>query len=119
MRTDMFFSDRPRVGSMSRLGMNRALVAPTTLVLLSVVLTGCASGADTPAAAALVPKLVKQGSLTVCTSLPYEPFEFEQKGEPAGFDIDLAGEVAKALKVNAAIVNTDFDQIQSGQLLNE
>ena len=27
--------------------------------------------------------------------MPYEPFEYEKDGKPAGFDIDLVDEVAK------------------------
>ena len=45
---------------------------------------------------ALDPQVIKPGTLTVCTSIPYEPFEFEKDGEPVGFDIDLADEVARS-----------------------
>ena len=59
--------------------------------------------------------VVKAGTLTVCTSLPYEPFEFEKDGEPVGFDIDLATRSPKQLDARRrSIVNADFDAIQSG-----
>jgi polar amino acid transport system substrate-binding protein len=64
------------------------------------------------------PVLVDQGVLTVCTSIPYRPFEFEKDGEPVGFDIDLANEVAKALNLRPVIVNKGFDAISSGRVLN-
>ena len=33
--------------------------------------------------------LVKDGTLTICTHLPYEPFEFTENGEVVGFDPDV------------------------------
>jgi len=97
---------------------SRTAGSAAALIALSVALTGC--GGDAPAATApLKPELVKAGTLTVCTSLPYEPFEFKKKGEIVGFDIDLANEVAKKLGVTSKMVNTDFDAIQSGAPLNE
>jgi polar amino acid transport system substrate-binding protein len=97
----------------------RALWSACALLILSAGLAGCGSEEDTSATAALDPKVVEAGTLTVCTSFPYPPFEFRKDGEPAGFDIDLANEVAKELKLRPVIVNADFDDIQSGQLLNE
>ena len=64
------------------------------------------------------PDLIRESTLTVCTSYPYEPFEFEKDGEVVGFDIDLVGEVAKELDVDIAYVNEDFEDIASGELLN-
>jgi polar amino acid transport system substrate-binding protein len=86
--------------------------------MLAVGLAACGSdgGATT---AALDPHVIKPGTLTVCTSFGYAPFEFKQGGKPAGFDIDLADEVAKRLGLKAVFVNTAFDDIQSGQALND
>jgi len=98
---------------------HRALRSACVLLILSIALAGCGSENDNATTAALDPKVVKDGTLTVCTSFPDPPFEFWRDGEPAGFDIDLANEVAKELKLNPVIVNADFDDIQSGQLLNE
>jgi polar amino acid transport system substrate-binding protein len=96
----------------------RAATALTLLV--SIAAAGCSSsGNDTATTtAALAPKLIADGRLTVCTSLPYEPFEFKSKGETVGFDIDLAKQLAKRLDLKPIILNTDFDAIQSGELLN-
>jgi polar amino acid transport system substrate-binding protein len=82
------------------------------------VAAGCGSEESTATSRALDPQVLKPGTLTVCTSIPYPPFEFRQKGEPVGFDIDLANEVAKQLELKADIVNASFDDIASGQLLN-
>lgn len=63
-------------------------------------------------------KVIKDGKLTFCTSLPYEPFEVEQNGKIVGFDIDLANEIAKANDLKMALEVTGFEGIQSGQALN-
>jgi polar amino acid transport system substrate-binding protein len=102
------------------LGMSRRVGAVVAAVLLVGGLAGCGSDDSSSAApAALDPQVIKPGTLTVCTSIPYPPFEFRQNGEPVGFDIDLAKEVAKKLKVKPVILNEDFDAIASGQLLND
>jgi polar amino acid transport system substrate-binding protein len=95
----------------------RVLGSAAALVILSVGVTGCASNDDT-APAALDPKVVKDGSLTVCADMPYEPFESVKGGKPVGFDIDLVDEVAKRLNLEPVILDKDFDAIQSGELLN-
>lgn len=93
----------------------RAVVA--TAAVLS--LAACGIGQGSAASTAPQPSLVKDGSLVVCTSLPYEPFEFEKKGEVIGFDIDLVREVAIKLELEPEFLNEDFEAIQSGQLLND
>ena len=90
------------------------------IALLAVVLTaaGC-GGTSTAASTDPDPQVIRAGFLTVCTSLPYEPFEFERNGETVGFEIDLAKAVAEELGVEPDFKNEDFDDVQSGQLLNE
>ncbi len=87
-------------------------------LVVAVALTGCGSDPQ-QGSTARAPEVIKPGTLTVCTSLPYEPFEFEKDGKPVGFDIDLAGEVARRLELTPAFVNEDFDAIASGELLNK
>jgi polar amino acid transport system substrate-binding protein len=63
--------------------------------------------------------LVATGKLTVCTHLPYEPFQYKNDaGKIVGFDIDLMDLVAKKLGVTQTIVDTPFEGIKSGQDLN-
>jgi len=63
--------------------------------------------------------LVAAGKLTVCTHLPYEPFQYRNDaGRIVGFDIDLMGLVAKKLGLKQSIVDTPFEGIKSGQDLN-
>ena len=97
----------------------RGLRMAAAFLVVTAAMTGCASDDKSAASRSLDPEVVKAGTLTVCTSLPYPPFEFTQHGQPAGFDIDLANKVADQLKLKAKFVNADFDKIQSGQLLNE
>ncbi|WP_426242126.1 ABC transporter substrate-binding protein [Nocardioides sp. LHG3406-4] len=95
---------------------SRDAYAGAVALVLLLGAAGCAK--DGTAAAALAPAVMTAGSLTVCTDMPYEPFEFEKGGKPVGFDIDLVGQVAQRLDVEAKIVDTDFDAIQSGESLN-
>jgi polar amino acid transport system substrate-binding protein len=92
----------------------RAAVAAATVLGLAA----CASAEGSTASTAPDPTLIRDSTLTVCTSYPYEPFEFEQDGKVVGFDIDLVHEVAKELGVEVAFVNEDFDEIASGKMLN-
>ena len=85
-------------------------------LLVSLAAVGCGSGSQEPAA--LDPQTVEPGALTVCSDMPYEPFESMADGVPVGFDIDLIEQVAERLKVKTTILDTDFDAIQSGDSLN-
>lgn len=76
------------------------------------------SGSTGPTTAAGGVKLVKAGTLTTCTHLPYAPFQFEDGGKIVGFDVDLIDLVATKLGVKQAIVDTPFEGIKSGQDLN-
>ena len=100
----------------------RVAAAATTAVLLGVV-SGCGAltGNDTDSATAAAPDptLIKADELSVCTDMPYEPFEFKRKGEPAGFDVDLVQRVAERLDVELRMVDTAFDDITSGDSLNK
>ncbi len=97
-----------------RLFPRRALAVAAVAVLS---LSGCATGGDRTETASGV-RLIEEGALTVCTHLPYKPFQFNQGGEVVGFDVDLMDLVAKDLGVKQKIINTPFEGIQSGQSLN-
>ena len=82
---------------------------------LALAVTGCAK-TDTATTTAGGVKLIKNGQLTVCTHLPYAPFQFQDRsGKVVGFDVDLIALVAKKLNVKQEIVNTPFEGIKSGQ----
>ena len=96
---------------------NRALKTLATAVLLSLSLAACATGGDTTELESGV-KVVEKGKLTVCTHLPYEPFQYNEGGKVVGFDVDLMDLVAKDLGLEQKIINTPFEGIETGQAMN-
>lgn len=56
-------------------------------------------------------KLVEDGKLTVCSDMPYKPFEFEEDGKTTGFDYDVVSAMAKQLDVEVEFKTTPFDSI--------
>jgi polar amino acid transport system substrate-binding protein len=60
--------------------------------------------------------LTDSSSLTICTSLPYPPFEVDDgTGKIVGFDIDFMNYVAKDLGVGTKVSVQQFTAIKSGQ----
>ncbi len=61
-------------------------------------------------------QLIQEGKLTVCTHLPYEPFQFQdESGEIVGFDVDLLNLLAEDLGVEQEILNVgEWEQVTSG-----
>lgn len=62
--------------------------------------------------------VISEGALTVCSDIPYEPFEFEVDGEYTGFDMDLMREIAAGLDLELAVQDVGFDGLQSGAVLS-
>ncbi len=54
---------------------------------------------------------INEGKLTVCSDVPYAPFEFEEGGQLKGIDIDLVKAIAGKLDLEAEFRDTDFDGI--------
>ena len=103
----------------------RRLPPALACVTLLAALAGCGGGSDsaapaspTSAAAAPAVELINPGQLTTCTQLPYEPFQFRQGDQIVGFDVDMVDLVAQRLGVPQQIVETPFDNIQSGVALD-
>lgn len=59
-----------------------------------------------------------EDTLTVCTNIPFEPFEYREDGEYVGFDMDLMQLLADRLDQTVEVVEIDFDSIGSGSALN-
>ncbi|CUR59480.1 putative amino acid ABC transporter, substrate-binding protein [metagenome] len=93
----------------------RNLAAALSVAALAATLSACAQDTTTTESGVNV---IKEGNLTVCTSLPYKPFEFKQGADIVGFDMDLAKMVADANDLTLDVVVTGFEGIQSGQSLN-
>ena len=72
----------------------RTLAATAALAL---TLAGFAAGGEKTEVAGGA-KVIKKGTLTVCTHLPYKPFQYNQGGKVVGFDVDMMDLVAKKLE---------------------
>jgi polar amino acid transport system substrate-binding protein len=73
--------------------------------------TTAAEGGSDSAASLDGVTLVNDGQLTVCSDMPYKPFEFEEDGETKGFDYDVVSAMGDQLGVEVEFVTTPFDSI--------
>lgn len=98
------------------------LLGLLTVGALAVALAACgddsddgddadtATGADEGEAPEL--DLVSDGQLTVCSDVPYEPWEFQDDdGEWTGFDLELMREIATRLDLEMVVSEQEFDGI--------
>ncbi|KUM33353.1 ABC transporter substrate-binding protein [Arthrobacter sp. EPSL27] len=93
--------------------------AAALLAVGALTLTAC-GGSSTPAATSEGGvQLINAGKLTVCSDVPYEPFEFQKDGKIVGFDMDIAAEVAKDLKAELNVVDSSFEAIETGTALTQ
>ncbi|HEY0642754.1 MAG TPA: transporter substrate-binding domain-containing protein [Nocardioides sp.] len=95
----------------------RALATGALVASLSLFAAGCAKD-DTSTTTESGVKLVEGGTLTICTHLPYEPFEFTEGGEVVGFDPDVLKIAADAEGWDTKIVDISWETIVSGEALN-
>jgi polar amino acid transport system substrate-binding protein len=94
-----------------------AAKAAAILAVGALSLTAC-GGSSTPAATtAGGVQLINAGKLTVCSDVPYEPFEFQKDGKIVGFDMDIAAEVAKDMNAELSVVDSSFEAIETGTAL--
>ncbi|NEA66043.1 transporter substrate-binding domain-containing protein [Streptomyces sp. SID12488] len=103
------------------LGRRSRMLAATTATAGLLLVAGCSSdddggGASKTAAGGV--ELVKGGQLTVCTHLPYPPFQSEIDGKVQGFDVSLVDLAAKNLGVKQEILDTPFENFKTGAFLN-
>lgn len=75
--------------------------------------TGAADDGDTAAF-----ETVEEGTLTVCSDIPYPPFEMQEGGEYTGFDMDLMREISEGLDLEMQVQDSSFEGLQSGLALN-
>jgi polar amino acid transport system substrate-binding protein len=95
-----------------------ALVAIPVLVLV-LALAGCGGGGGGTTKSGV--QLVSSGKLTVCSDVPFPPFEDFDKSSPTGFkgfDIDIVSQIAKGMKLGLVVKDSAFDPLQSGLALN-
>lgn len=96
-----------------------ALAATATLALAGCATGGGDAGSGEPAAGGEY-DLIEAGTLTVCSDIPYAPFEFEGGDNGTGytgFDIDLLDAIAKELDLKLSVQDVGFDALQSGTTL--
>lgn len=97
-----------------------AMLLPVVAVTLGLVLAGCGSDdkaddtlpTDTSGGETAELSLIKDGQLTICSDIPYIPFEFEEDGKTTGFDYDVVSAMAERMGLSAAQFDTTpFDGI--------
>ncbi|MFP4635937.1 MAG: basic amino acid ABC transporter substrate-binding protein [Nitriliruptoraceae bacterium] len=90
-----------------------------TLGAATLLLTAC--GGDDEGEVAGDFDLVSDGTLTVCSDIPYAPFEFEDPDSDlgySGFDIDLMQAMADELGLDVEVVATGFEGLTSGATMS-
>lgn len=95
------------------------LTALSVSVLTALALTSC--GGNDSSKTSTGADVVKKDTLTVCSDVPYPPFEdFDKSSDTGfkGFDIDIMSEVANRLDLDLVIKDSSFDGLQSGASLN-
>jgi polar amino acid transport system substrate-binding protein len=108
-------------------GIIRSSIALASTLALATVLTACGSddggdsAGDNGSGDDSGLTTVSSGTLTVCSDVPYPPFEdFDETSESGfkGFDIDIVQAIAEGLELELAVKDSSFDALQSGQALN-
>jgi polar amino acid transport system substrate-binding protein len=106
--------------------MTRTLRALAGGFALALALTACGSDdggdgggdGDGGGSASSDLQLINDGQLTVCSDIPYPPFEMQQGGGYSGFDMDIMTKVAEGLELEMVVQDSAFEGLQSGLSLN-
>ncbi|PVG81154.1 ABC transporter substrate-binding protein [Nocardioides gansuensis] len=95
------------------------LTTVAAIATLGTALSACAADTETTTTESGV-NLVQEGTLTVCTHLPYKPFQFTQGDEIVGFDVDIANLAAETIEdgVELRVVDVPWETITTGEALN-
>lgn len=98
----------------------RRLTALAAIALMALPLTACGDDSDDGSTGSTSSSLktIEDGTLTVCSDAPYEPFDVIEDSTYTGFDGDLVTAIAKGLDLKLVAVDSAFDPLQSGLALN-
>jgi len=92
------------------------------MTVLVLVLTACAPKEDATDEVSEGDgsyELVKKGSLTFAASGLYKPFNFEEKGELTGFDIEIGNAISEKMGLKPNPVTNPFETILQGLIGNK
>jgi polar amino acid transport system substrate-binding protein len=103
----------------------RATLAAAVLSALALTVSACGSdggsGSDNPSSNGGADLgLISDGTLTVCSDVPYPPFEdFDKTADIGfkGFDVDVVNAIATQLDLKVEIKDSDFNALKSGLAL--
>jgi ABC-type amino acid transport substrate-binding protein len=95
---------------------NRLVAIVAVLAVLGLIAGACAEeetpgGGGTTTGPAFESELITSGVLTVGSCLDYKPFEWVQKGDEKGFDVDLTEEIARRLGLKVDWITANFNTI--------
>src|SRR2546423_11563974 len=94
---------------------HRGLVVSVCLAaVVALAAAGCGGGGSNKSStngAAAQFKLVRSGTLTIASDIPFPPFEFHNGKVLTGFDVTLMDAIARNIGLRPKWVNTDFDTI--------
>lgn len=62
--------------------------------------------------------LISEGTLTVCSDLPYPPFDIQEGDTYTGYDGEMINEIAKGMDLDVVVKDSSFEGLQSGLALN-
>ncbi len=92
-----------------------AVLLALAMIAAVVALAGCGGTAKTEPAktepAKAAPKLVKEGVLTIGSDTAFPPFESMNGAVAEGFDVDLAGAIAKEMGLTVNFTSQKFDTL--------
>lgn len=102
---------------------NTRLARVASTLSLAVALTGlaaCGSGSSKDSADGGL-NLVQPGTLTVCSDVPFPPFEDFDKASKSGFtgfDIEVVDHISKALGLKLVVSDQQFPSLETGAAVN-
>lgn len=94
----------------------KARVPLIVLAASTLLLSACGGGGDDASTNSGM-QLVNPGTLTVCSDVPFPPFELEKDGKYTGFDIDMITAIASGMDLKTEVKDVGFDGLQSGASL--